>query len=101
MERLVEQPVDEGDVFEGATHLGRVQYHLAVYQHFSAAEDESAPPNLDVEGRITALDELDIAQLHQRASELTLHLTDGRLLDFLIANAEGTIRSTGRGLYTL
>ncbi len=35
MQRLVEQPVDEGDVIEGATHLGRVHYHLSVYQHFS------------------------------------------------------------------
>ena len=101
MERLVEQPVDEGVVFEGSARLGRVQYHLAVYRHFSDAEDESVRPNVDVEGRMTALDELDIAQLHQRASELTLHLADGRLLDFVVANDEGTIRSTGRGLYTL
>ena len=101
MERLVEQPVDEGVVFEGAVQLGRVQYHLAVYRRFLDADDESVRPSLDVEGRITALDDLEIAQLHQRASELTLHLADGRLLDFLVANDEGTIRSTGRGLYTL
>jgi hypothetical protein len=101
MERLVEQPVDEGLVFEGTARLGRVQYHLAVYRRFQEEEEEeSVRPNVDVEGRITALDDLDVAQLHQRASELTLHLADGRLLDFLVANVEGTIRSTGRGLYT-
>ena len=48
MERLVEQPVDEGVVFEGTARLGRVQYHLAVYRHFSDAEDESVRPNVDV-----------------------------------------------------
>jgi hypothetical protein len=101
MERLVEQPVDEGAVFEGAVRLGQVHYHLAVYQHFSDGEDESGRQTFVVEGRITAMDALDIPQLHQRASELTLHLADGRLLDFLIANEEGTIRSTGRGLYGL
>jgi hypothetical protein len=101
MERLIEQPVDEGEVFEGAARLGRVQYHLAVYQHFARTGDESARPNFDVEGRITAVDALDLAQLYQRASELTLHLADGRLLDFLLANEQGTIRSTGRGLYTI
>ena len=99
MQRLVEQPVDDGDVFDGFGRLGRVHYHLAVYQHFSEVEDESVPANLDVEGRIEALDDQDIAQLHQRASELTLHLADGRLLDFVIGTVEGTIRSTGRGLY--
>jgi hypothetical protein len=101
MERLIEQPVDQGEVFEGAARLGRVQYHLAVYQHFSETQEEAARPNLAVEGRITTLDELEMAQLYQRASEFTLRLADGRLLDFLLANEEGTIRSTGRGLYTV
>jgi hypothetical protein len=101
MQRLVEQPADDGDVFDGFARLGRVHYHLAVYQHFSEAEDDSVPANLEVEGRITALDDLDVTPLHRRAAELTLHLADGRLLDFAIANQEGTIRSTGRGLYKI
>jgi hypothetical protein len=99
MQRLVEQPVDDGEVFDGLDLLGRVHYHLAVYQHFSEAENESVPAHLEVEGRISALDDLDVAQLHQRASELTLQLADGRRLDFVRGTVEGTIRSTGRGLY--
>jgi hypothetical protein len=99
MQRLVEQPVDEGDVFAGLVRLGRVHYHLAVYQHFSEAEGESVPANLEVEGRITALDGLDIPRLHARASELMLRLADGRLLDFTIVTDRGAIRSTARGLY--
>ena len=45
--------------------LGRVHYHLAVYQHFSD-EGEPVPANLEVEGRITGPDDLDIPGLHRR-----------------------------------
>jgi hypothetical protein len=100
MQRLVEQPADEGDVLEGLVRLGRVHYHLAVYQQFSEAEGETNASHLEVEGRFTAVDGLDVIDLHRRRIELTLRLADGRLLDFVFANEEGTIRSTGRGLYT-
>jgi hypothetical protein len=99
MQRLVEQPADEGEVFDGAARLGRVYYHLSVYQHFSGTEGEMVPEHFDVEGRIAPVDPIDLAALHQQAVELTLHLADGRRLDFSIANDHGTIRSTGRALY--
>jgi len=99
MQRLVEQPADEGDVFGGAARIGRVHYHLSVYQHFSEAEGELADAYHRVEGRITPVDPVDLKDLHTQAAELTLHLADGRRLDFAVASAEGMIRSTGRGLY--
>lgn len=99
MQRLIEQPTDDGDVLEGPVHLGRVHYHLSVYQHFFEADVEPVPTDLEVEGRITPVDHLDLAELHRRRSELTLRLADGRALDFSMANQGGTIRSTGRGLY--
>ena len=99
MQRLVEQPVDEGDVFGGAARIARVHYHLSVYQQFSEADGALVTAHVEVEGRITPLDTMDLTTLHQQAAELTLHLADGRLLDFSIANERGTIRSTGRGLY--
>ena len=99
MQRLVEQPADEGDVFGAGAHIGRVHYHLSVYQHFSEAEGELVPANIEVEGRITPIGLVDLRALQQHPAELTLHLSDGRLLDFAIANEKGTIRSTGRGLY--
>lgn len=100
MQRLIEQPTGEGDVLDGGARLGRVHYHLDVYQHFSDVEEEPVPPSLGVEGRVTPLDLLDLAGLHQRGVELTLCLADGRVLDFSIADEMGRIRSTGRGLYT-
>ena len=99
MQRLIEQPTGEGDVLDGLARLGRVHYHLDVYQHFSDIEDEPVPPSLEVEGRLTPLDLLDLADLHHRGMELTLHLADGRVLDFSIADEAGRIRSTARGLY--
>lgn len=99
MQRLIEQPTDDGDVFAGSLRLGRVHYHLAVYQHFAESDDASVPANLEVEGRILPVDNIDLAALHNAGSELTLRLSDGRSLDFSLINAEGGIRSTGRGLY--
>lgn len=101
MERLIEQPVGEGDVLEGQAYIGRVHYHLSIYRHFSDVEAEPVPTHLEVEGRITPLAHVDVAALHQRRAELTLRLTDGRILEFWVTNEEGAVRSTGRGLHTL
>ena len=98
MQRLIEQPADEGTVFDRRLRLGRVHYHLSVYQHFPEAGDEPVPPHLEVEGRITPIDRLNLAELHERGSELTLRLADGRALDFSMTNANSAIHSSGRGL---
>lgn len=100
MQRLIEQPVDDGELLEGRARLGRVHYHLSVYQQFSTAEGETVPTHLEVEGHITPLDALDLSELHQRKAELALRLADGRILDCSVADAAGAIRSTGRGLHT-
>ena len=99
MQRLIEQPSDEGDLFIGSRRLGRVHYHLAVYQHFSDA-DESVPANLEIEGRLLPVQGLDLAELRRRKSEVTLRLVDGRLLDLSVIDDGGRIHSTGRGLYS-
>jgi hypothetical protein len=100
VQRLIEQPREDGDVWEGASLLGRVHYHLDVYQHFSEIEGEPVPASLGVEGHIAPFDPLDLAALQRRHADLTLKLADGRTLEFRVASADGAIRSTGRGLYT-
>jgi hypothetical protein len=99
MQRLVEQPSDNGEVFEESVRLGAVHYHLSVYQHFSDVENEPVPEHIEVEGRIVPRGDVDLADLHHRDAELTLRLADGRTLDFSMVDAEGRIRSTRRGLY--
>ena len=99
MQRIVEQPAGDADVFSGGVRLGRVHYRLSVYQHFSEDESESVPANFEVEGRVTAIDGVDLGECHRSGVELTLHLVDGRRLDLLVMNDQGGIRSTGRSLY--
>ena len=98
MQRLVEQPTGVGEIFDGSVCLGTAHYHLSVYQHFSDAENESVPANVEVEGRLRPQG-LDIADLHRRGLELTLRLSDGRALDFSFIDGDGGLRSTGRQLY--
>jgi hypothetical protein len=100
MQRLIEQLADEGNVLvKGRQPLGRVRYHLSIYQHFSSTDGEQVPASLKIEGHITPMDTLNLEELFQRRSELTLELADGQAVDFFVAHADGTIRSTGRGLY--
>jgi hypothetical protein len=98
MQRLVEQPAGEGEIFDRSVCLGSAHYHLSVYQHFSDSENESVPANVEVEGRLRPHG-FDIADLHRRGLELTLRLSDGRALDFSFIDDEGRLRSTGRQLY--
>jgi hypothetical protein len=99
VQRLIEQPGDEGELFEGSVSLGRVQYHLSVYQHFSSAEGEAVPAHVEVEGRVAPTGQVDLIALHRRGSSLKLRLADGRTLDCSTTSHEGMIHSTGRGLY--
>jgi hypothetical protein len=100
MQRLIEQLADEGEIFrQGQGPLGRVRYHLSVYQQFSEATDEPVPASMNVEGHVTPVDDFVLTDFHRQRSELTLRLADGRAVDFSITHADGTIRSTGRGLH--
>ena len=48
MQRLVEQPTGDGEIFAGSMSLGNAHYHLSVYQHFSGSEDVDVPANVEV-----------------------------------------------------
>lgn len=95
MQRLIEQPSDDGDLLEEGANIGRVHYHLDVYQHFSEQAGEAVPPHVEVEGRLFGLGDLNVAQLHRLPLEWTLRLADGRILDVTFVNEEGAIHSTG------
>jgi hypothetical protein len=99
MQRLIEQTADEGVVLAGGKQLGRVHYHLSVYQYFTETTQNEMVGNVEVEGYVSAVEGADLSLELQGRTELTLCLPDGRRLDFLMMNADGTIRSTGRGLY--
>src|SRR5262249_40654740 len=98
MQRLGEQPSGDRENFQCARALGKAHYHPSVYRHYSAAENEDVPANLEVEGHLRPHG-LDVAELHRRGSELTLRMSDGRALDFSFIDGHGRLRSTGRQLY--
>lgn len=98
MQRLVEQPSGDGEIFHGSRSLGSAHYHLSVYQHYARADDESVPAHVEVEGHVR-LHDMNVADLPQRRSELTLRLSDGRALDFSFIDTAGRLHSTGRQLY--
>ena len=85
MQRLVEQPTGDGEIFEGSMSLGSAHYHLSVYQHFSSSENEDVPANLEVEGHIRP-GGVDVAELHRRGSELTLRMSDAEHRDAVQEN---------------
>jgi len=105
MLRLIDQLAGDGEMFDGVTDvavsLGRVHYHLSVYQHFSDMEGETIPASFTVEGRVTPVDTIDLQSLRRRLPEVTLRLTDGRLLRCAITSDDGRLRSTERGMFTV
>ena len=67
MQRLIEQPSDEGDIFEGSRPLGRVHYRLSVYQQFSEADAEPVDdPRWRLKATCRRSGRLDVAELHVR-----------------------------------
>ena len=98
MQRLIEQPTGDGEILDGATSLGHVHYHLAVYQQFAEGAGDPVPTSQTVEGQLTARGAVDLGALHQRRAELVLRLADGRTLSCSLSARTGTLRSTGRGL---
>ena len=89
----------EGVILQAGAPAARVHYHLSVYQHFSDLEGEVVPAAIEVEGHIASREGIGLADLQRRQADLTLRLADGRSLDFSILDADGGIRSTGRGLF--
>ncbi len=83
---LIEQPCGAGTVYRNdGDFVGQVGYELRVYQNYSDArtKDSAAAPlgRKPVEGRVTGLDN---NTLWSDGALLTLHLRDGRRLDFQI-----------------
>ena len=99
MRRLIEQPTNEGQLLHGRIPLGRVTYHLSIYQTFSDRSDAGVHTGLVVEGRLRSVDLIDLAMWHQRRAELTLVLADGRVLQCVLSSTDGALHSTGLGLY--
>ncbi len=98
---LIEEPSGVGDVYrKDGDLIGQAEYDLQIFQEHRDARNLSDPagtvPGLKrLEGRVTGLD--NFALLNERA-RLTLHLDDGRCLDFQVGNPRGRVIANS-GLY--
>jgi hypothetical protein len=98
MQRLIEQPSGTGELLVDRMPVARVHYALSVYRQFPEDGSAGGLTHLEVEGRIRALDDLDVAALGPVDVDFVLRLEDGRLLDFAFTTGDGAIHSTGRSL---
>ncbi len=98
--KLIERPSGAGSVYRKDGDLvGQAEYDLRVYREYRDAStmgDPATIPGLDqIEGTISGLD--NFALLNESA-RLTLHLDDGRRLDFQVGGIDGRV-SPNSGLY--
>lgn len=77
--------------------VGMARYSLLVHRemHPAGPGEPEIPGLRDVSGKVEGLDNFGLMD----EKRLTLELEDGRRLDFFIADLEGCVAPTGRGLY--
>ena len=98
---LIEEPSGVGEVHRKDGDLvGQAGYDLQVFQeHKDAGSMGNSTPTVpglnQIDGRVTGLD--NFALMGERAM-LTLHLDDGRCLDFQVGDPNGLVIANG-GLY--
>ncbi len=94
--KLIDELSGTGAVYdESGKRVGEARYMLWVYQEMKFAgtlqdPDAELPGLKDIKGRVENLDTFDLL-----GKTLTLHLEDGRHLDFLIENSGGDIAGSG------
>src|SRR5919106_839407 len=96
--RLIESPKGNGKVFRGEHFLTNSGYSLAVRREYLPAGDELVEGHLETDGVLTGRSTWEDLE-GPDDDPFTLHLADGRRLNFLFINsAIGRIKGTG-GFY--
>ena len=93
--RLLDQLKGVGKIFVGDQFLFQAGYSLTIRQEYASADRETLPGHLEIDGSLTGRKTLEDLE-PQNDETLTLHLADGRRLNFLLLNARtGRIKGTG------
>lgn len=89
-----------GTLHEGPAPLCRIRYRITVLRRFTrGANGERVEASPAITGELRDIEAAcDLADLFERQALLTLELEDGRLLDCMLRDAEGSIVAAGRGL---
>jgi len=93
--RLVECPKGNGEIFRGDQRLTQGAYTLTVRQAYVRAGDELLPGHLEIDGMLAGRSTWEDLE-GPDDDPFTLHLADGRRLNFLFMNSTtGKIKGTG------
>jgi hypothetical protein len=89
-----------GTLHEGPAALCRIRYRITVLRRFSRGpKGERIEQSPAITGELRDLEAAcDLPDLFERGALITLELEDGRLLDCVLQDAEGTIVAAGGGL---
>jgi hypothetical protein len=88
-----------GTLHEGPAVLCRIRYRITVLRRFTRGpKGERAEQSPAITGELRDIEAAcDLADLFERAVVLTLELEDGRLLDCVLRDAEGSVVAAGLG----
>ncbi len=106
MLRELETVSGEGKVYCHGEYMYPVRYRITVLQRMHTIKTYGSAPSqipglMDIKGRIAADKAALLHMVEQAEPPFTLHLQDGRRLDFLVVNSEGRIlNASDRGLYS-
>ena len=89
-----------GTLHEGPVVLCRIRYRITVLRRFTRGpKGERVEESPAITGELRDIEAAcDLPDLFERAVMLTLELEDGRLLDCVLRDAEGSVIAAGRGL---
>jgi hypothetical protein len=89
-----------GRLHEGPAALCRIRYRVTVLRRFTRGpKGERVEESPAITGELRDIEAAcDLADLFERGALLTLELEDGRLLDCVLRDAEGSVVAAGRGL---
>src|SRR5687767_13794208 len=89
-----------GTLHEGPAVLCRIRYRITVLRRFTRGpKGERFEQSPAITGELRDIvAACDLADLFERGVLLTLELEDGRLLDCVLRDAQGSVVAAGRGL---
>jgi hypothetical protein len=94
MSSLLERLRGEGKVFAGEKFLADVRYDVRVYQDYEEVQLLEGPITRTPTSRSVQLN-ISPAIGAGLGERLTLHMSDGRKLDFFLTSPDGTCTGTG------
>ena len=95
MSELTERLSGMGKVFSGQEFVASVRYEVRVYQDYQVSRPLDGGEPGRVPTRLRSHLNMRTAPVSRMGQVLTLHLTDGRKIDFLVRSRDGQCKAMG------